>query len=72
MGELATHEILQTKCVDTMAVGAGKVVGNRCPLGKNTDPMLPVWPATRSISAVETGLLSRLGRFLGPVAQELD
>ena len=55
-----------------MAVGAGKVVGSRCPLGTNTHPMLPVWPTTRSISAVKIGLLSRLGRVLGPVAQKLD
>ena len=58
--------------MDPVAVEAGKVVGNRCPLGKNTHPMLPVWPTTRSISAVKTGVLSRLGRILGPVAQELD
>ena len=60
LGELAPHETLQTKCLDPMAVGAGKVVGNRCPLGKNTHSMLPVWPTTRSISAIQTGVLPRL------------
>ena len=60
------------KCVDPMAVGAGKVVKNRCPLGEDTHPMLQVWPTTRSIGAVKTGVLSALGRVLGPLAQELD
>ena len=69
---MAPHETLQTKCGDPMALGAGKVVGNRCPLGEDPHPMLQMWPTSRSISAVKTSVPPRLGRVLGPVAQELD
>ena len=61
---MAPHKALQTERVDTLAVGAGAMVGNGCPLGTDTPPLLPVWPPTRSISAVKTSLLSRLERFL--------
>ena len=39
MGELAPRETLQTKRVDPLALGTGKVVGNTRPLGTVTRPV---------------------------------
>ena len=52
---------LPMKHVDPMALGTGKVVGNRCPRGVVPHPMLQMWPTTRGVRAVKTSVLPRLG-----------
>ena len=61
MGELAPHETLQTKYVDPLGLGIGKVVGNRRPLGAVPHPGRQLWPTTRGVSAVKTSVLPCLG-----------
>ena len=39
MSELAPHETLQTKCMDPLALGTLKVVGNGRTLGAVTRPV---------------------------------
>ena len=58
--------------MDPLALGKGKVVGNRRPLGVVTRPVRQLWPTTRGVGAVKTSVPPCLGCILGPVAQEVD
>ena len=48
-----------------------KVVGNRCPLREVPHLMLRMWPTSRSVGALKTSVVPRLGQIFGSVAQEL-
>ena len=61
LGELIPHETLETKRVDSLALGTSKVVGNRRTLGAITCPVCQLWATTRGISTVTTSILHCLG-----------
>ena len=63
---MAPHETLQTKCVDPSALGTGKVVRNRRPLGAVPHPVRQLWPSTRGVNAVKLAYCPAWGEFCDP------